>query len=156
MLWKLGLLFTVVPLVETWLLIEVGQVIGPLPTVLLLLLDGVLGAWLAKREGAGILRQLMADLGKGLPPAVHLVEGALVLVGAVLLVTPGLVTDVAGFALLLPPIRRRLAPIVMNRLVGSFLGEGVQFGQPRPTDRSREEPRPESGVRQSPFNHPIR
>jgi UPF0716 protein FxsA len=154
-MWKLLLvLFTVVPLVETYVLIKVGAVIGPLPTVLLLLVDGVLGAWLAKREGLGIVREVMADLEKGLPPATRVVEGVLVLVGAVLLVTPGLLTDVVGYVLLFPPARRLLAPIVLRWLLVRFRIEGVQIGPPRPMEP--EFKTPEAERRGTPFDHPVR
>lgn len=132
MIWRLGLLFTVVPLLETWLLIYVGGQIGPTPTVLLLLLDGILGAWLARSQGVGIVRQILEDLKKGLPPGIRVVEALMVLVGAVLLVTPGFLTDVVGYAFLFPPTRRVLAPFVMRWLLARFNLEGVNLGAPRP------------------------
>jgi UPF0716 protein FxsA len=155
MIWKLGLLFTIVPLVETYVLIKVGSVIGPLPTVLLLLLDGLLGAWLAKREGMGIVRQLTTDLGKGLPPATHLVEGLLIIVGAVLLVTPGFTTDIVGFFLLFPPTRRLAAPYVLRAILRRFNIEGVRIGPAGPIEP---EPMhtPASERAGTPFDHPVR
>lgn len=146
----LMLLFTVVPLVETWLLIEVGSRIGPLTTVLLLLLDGVFGAWLARREGAAVIRQLFDDLGRGLPPGSHLVEGALVLAGATLLVTPGFFTDVVGIILLFPPTRRWIAPRALAWLLRRFNVRSVNVGPGRPIDPNRA---PES--RSPMFSHPV-
>jgi UPF0716 protein FxsA len=152
-MWKISLLMIVVPLVETFVLIEVGSLIGPLPTVLLLLLDGVLGAWLARREGIAVLRQLSEDLKQGLPPARHLMEGALVLVGAVLLITPGFTTDLVGMLLLIPFTRRRIAPLVLRYLAARFQIRGFeeQASSPRPPDAS---PRDGSGA--SLFDHPVR
>ncbi len=120
-MWKLFLLFTVVPAIELFLLLQMGSFLGPMPTFLFVLGTGILGAWLAKREGFAVLRQLQQDLGKGLPPATRLVEGALVLAGGMLLITPGVLTDLTGILLLMPPVRRSLAP----RLVARFGGIAV-------------------------------
>lgn len=127
MWWKLALLMTVVPAVELYLLLQLGSLLGPTPTFLLLLLSGVVGAYLAKREGLSVLAALSADLQRGLPPAARLAEGALVLVGALLLITPGVFTDLVGLLVLIPPVRRALAP----RLVRA-LGAGRVEGEPEP------------------------
>lgn len=119
-MWKLALLFTVVPAVELFLLLQLGSLLGPMQTFLLVLGTGIFGAWLAKREGFAVLRQLQADLAKGLPPAVRVVEGALVLVGGLLLVTPGVLTDLTGLLLLLPPVRRSIAPRIVARYGGTI------------------------------------
>ncbi len=103
--------FLVVPLVEIYLIVQVGQQIGPAPTVLLLLADSLLGAWLVKREGMRTWRALRSRLGSTRLPGDELADGALVLIGGTLLLTPGFVTDVAGFLLILPftrPFARRL------------------------------------------------
>ncbi|MDP9431560.1 MAG: FxsA family protein [Actinomycetota bacterium] len=103
--------FLVVPLVEIYLIVQIGQQIGPAPTVLLLLADSLLGAWLVKREGMRTWRALRSRLGSTRLPGDELADGALVLIGGTLLLTPGFVTDVAGFLLILPftrPFARRL------------------------------------------------
>ena len=158
MIWRIGLLFTVVPLVETYVLIKVGQVIGPLPTVLLLLLDGLLGAYLARREGIGIVRQILEDLRKGLPPGTRLVEAVLILVGAVLLITPGFTTDLVGYILLFPPTRRRIAPGVLRWLLVRFKIEGLDVGPIRAGQAAGDDSwhTPESERRGTPFDHPVR
>jgi UPF0716 protein FxsA len=154
--WKLLLLFTVVPAVELFVLLQIGSLLGPTPTFLMLLLSGVVGAWLAKREGLTVMRQLSLDLQQGLPPAVRLAEGALVLVGALLLVTPGVLTDVAGLLILIPPVRRLLAPRLVTMLSARFaveepepLGEGVRYKRPEPEVRPQVQPRP------TPFSTPF-
>jgi len=119
---RLLLLFTVVPALELFLLIKLGQWIGALPTVGIILVTGGLGAWLAKREGLDVLRQLQQETQQGMPPAERLVEGLLVLVGGVLLITPGVVTDLTGFLLIMPWSRRWLAPRVGRWVVKRFLG----------------------------------
>ncbi len=99
------LLFLVVPVLEIWLIIQVGQVIGALPTVVLLVVESLLGAWLVKREGRRTWRALRASFGQARVPGRELLDGALVLVGGTLLLTPGFLTDVVGFFLVLPVTR---------------------------------------------------
>lgn len=106
---KLVLLFTIVPLVELYLLLFLGNLMGFWPTVLLVLLTGVVGAWLAKREGLRVFRKYQNALGEGRMPEEGVLGGLLVLVGGVLLVTPGVLTDLTGLALLFPPTRRIIA-----------------------------------------------
>lgn len=114
MWWRLLLLFTLVPAAEIFLLLQIGSAIGPLQTFVLLLVTGVVGAALAKREGLHVLRQLSEEMRRGLPPGVRLVEGGLVVVGGLLLVTPGVLTDVAGVLFIFPPSRRWIAPRALN------------------------------------------
>jgi UPF0716 protein FxsA len=121
--WLPVLLFVVVPLVEIYVLIQVGQVIGGWWTLLLLLGTGLLGGLLVKREGAKAWRALTEALSRGRMPARELADGALVLVGGTLLLTPGLLTDVAGAFCILPftrPLARgALTRVVTRRLVGT-------------------------------------
>ena len=119
-MWRLLLLFTVVPALELLLLLQLGSLMGPTATFLLILLTGVAGAWLAKREGFSVLMDLRRELEKGLPPGDRMMEGVMVLVGGLLLVTPGILTDLFGFSLIVPATRKFLAP----RLLG-WLGSQV-------------------------------
>ena len=110
--------FVGVPLLEIFVLIQVGQVIGPWWTILLLVADSVLGAWLVRREGARAWRALTTALQSGRMPARELVDGALILVGGTLMLTPGFVTDIFGFLAILPftrPAARRLLTGVVSR-----------------------------------------
>ncbi len=102
MFFRLLLLFTVVPLVELALLIELGKRIGVLDTVLIVLLTGFAGAALARREGFEIITRFRTELAQGQLPADSMLDGALVLSGALLLLTPGLITDAFGFFLIIP------------------------------------------------------
>ncbi|MBX3249576.1 MAG: FxsA family protein [Myxococcales bacterium] len=110
------LLFTVVPLVELWLLLFVGRHVGLWPTIGLVLATGLLGATLARREGARVMRDWQRATSEGRLPEDGVLGGALVLVGGVLLVTPGVLTDVVGLALLLPWTRRLVARRLRARL----------------------------------------
>jgi len=99
---RLLLLFTLVPLIELALLIEIGQKIGLWNTIAIVVLTGFIGAALARSEGFGIISRIQSELASGQLPGDSLIDGALVLAGALLLLTPGLITDAFGFALLLP------------------------------------------------------
>jgi len=140
--WLPVLLFVVVPLAEIYLLIQVGQVIGGWWTVLLLLATGLLGGFLVKREGAKAWRALTDALAAHRMPARELADGALVLVGGTLLLTPGLLTDVAGAFCILPftrPLARRaLTRVVTRRLSGAVTTAytGPQARQRPGTDES--------------------
>ena len=109
---KLLVLFTVVPLLELYLLILLGNAIGFWPTVAIVMVTGMLGAWLAKREGLRVFRKWQAALAEGRMPAEGVLGGLLVLVGGVFLITPGVLTDVCGLLLLIPPTRRAIADLV--------------------------------------------
>ena len=98
---RLLLLFTLVPLIELALLIEIGQKIGLWNTIAIVVLTGFIGAALARSEGFGIISRIQNELASGQLPGDSLIDGALVLAGALLLLTPGLITDAFGFALLL-------------------------------------------------------
>ena len=99
---RLLLLFTLVPLIELALLIEIGQKIGLWNTIAIVVLTGFIGAALARSEGFGIISRIQNELASGQLPGDSFIDGALVLAGALLLLTPGLITDAFGFALLLP------------------------------------------------------
>ena len=112
---RLLLLFTLVPLIELFLLVKLGTVIGIGATVLIVISTGVLGAWLARRQGLGVLRRLSEELNEGRLPGDTLIDGLLILVAGVLLLTPGLITDTIGFLLLVPQGRTVVRRIVAAR-----------------------------------------
>ncbi|MEW9550978.1 FxsA family protein [Nonomuraea sp. NPDC050783] len=116
----LFLAFLVVPVLEIWLLIQVGSVIGGPATVALLIADSLLGAWLVRREGRRAWRALQEALRSGRMPERELADGGLVLVGGTLLLTPGFFSDVLGFACILPatrPFMRRLGAWLFERRI---------------------------------------
>ena len=120
MLGKLLLLFTVTPIVETYLLVLLGQHLGFWWTVAIVLVTGVLGAFLGKREGLKVWRAWQEALAQGRMPEEGILGGVLVLIGGVLLVTPGVLTDLTGILLLAPPSRRVIARHVRRRLERRF------------------------------------
>ncbi len=115
MIFKLFLLFTAVPLLELMILIELGSAVGLGPTIGVVLLTGAVGAWAARTQGFYVLGQIQRELSTGQLPAAQLVEGAMVLVGGVFLITPGLLTDFAGFALMVPAVRRLIREMMMRK-----------------------------------------
>ncbi|MEQ8847374.1 FxsA family protein [Botrimarina sp.] len=119
MLLYLILLFTVLPIVEIALLFELGDAIGWLPTLAIALGTGVLGASLAKAQGLATLGKIRQQLSEGHPPGDALLDGALILVAGAVLITPGVLTDLFGFALLVPPVRA-----VAKRMLRRRFGRG--------------------------------
>ena len=148
--WVLAALFVIVPLVEIYLIVQIGQVIGPWWTILLLVLDSILGAALVKHEGAAAWRALRDAVGSYRMPARELADGALVLVGGTLLLTPGFVTDVFGFFFILPftrPLARRaLTAVITRKFLGGPRGGGPQGPSSGSGGGTRQRPGPDSVV----------
>lgn len=146
--WFMVLAFVVVPLVEIWAIIQVGQVIGAWWTIALLVADSILGAWLVKREGRRAFRALTTALSSGRMPAGELADGALILIGGTLMLTPGFVTDLAALLLILPftrPIARRvLTRLVTRRLLVAGVGTSPA-GRSGPNAQRPGRPGPEDG-----------
>ena len=101
-------LFIGLPIVELALLFELHGMVGFMPTVLLVLLTGIAGAALVRRQGVAILSTIQQEMARGNVPAPQMIDGVMVLVAGALLVTPGLITDVAGFLLLVPFVRKQI------------------------------------------------
>jgi len=116
LLGRLALLFVIVPILELMLLVRLGQVVGLWPTLALVLFTGLTGAALARLEGMRVLFQFQRELASGRLPGQAVLDGISVLVGGAFLLTPGILTDVAGFLLLLPPSRRWIQGRVRRRL----------------------------------------
>ncbi|RDV39311.1 FxsA family protein [Bradymonadaceae bacterium TMQ3] len=115
MLLKLLFLFTVIPLIELALLIPLGQLIGLWPTIGLVVATGLLGAVLGKLEGLRAWHAIQDDLRQGTIPADSLLDGLAVFIAGVFLITPGVLTDIAGLVLLIPPLRRPLKNAIRAR-----------------------------------------
>jgi UPF0716 protein FxsA len=103
---KLLILFVIVPVTELYILIEVGKKIGGLTTIGIIILTGIIGAYLVKGQGFMILKKIQSDLNEGIIPGDSLIQGAIILAGGIFLLTPGFVTDIIGFIFLIPVSRR--------------------------------------------------
>lgn len=120
MLAKLFLLFTIVPAIELYLLIQIGAHLGPLVTFALVVATGAIGASLARAEGVRVVREWQQALARGEVPQDGVVSSALVLLGGVFLITPGVLTDCVGLALLIPAVRRPVARMLMRQVERSI------------------------------------
>ncbi len=109
------LVFVITPLVEMYILIEVGGIIGAWSTIALVVLTAVIGVGLIRAQGFATLTRGMARLNAGELPATEIVEGVMLALAGALMVTPGFVTDTAGFVLLTPRVRRHLAAELLRR-----------------------------------------
>jgi UPF0716 protein FxsA len=111
----LAVAFLVVPLLELAVLLQVGSSIGVLNTLGLLVLSSVVGGWLMKREGLGVLRRVQVAVAQGRVPGAELVDAFLILLGGALMLTPGFLTDLVGILLLLPPVRVVVRAVLRRR-----------------------------------------
>jgi UPF0716 protein FxsA len=129
MLPLLILLFTVVPALELYLLFAIGAKIGGLNTILVIITTGILGAALAKSQGLQILRNIQDQANRGELPGDQIIQGLMVFAGGLLLLTPGFMTDVIGFSLVLPGTRHLLMVLVKKMLHNSIQNGNFQvFG----------------------------
>jgi UPF0716 protein FxsA len=110
-------LFILVPLAELYVIFQVGEAIGVIPTILLLAADSLIGAWLMKSQGRAVWRRFNAALAEGRAPTREVFDGVFVIFGGAFLITPGFITDVIGFLLLLPPTRALIRRAVSRRLL---------------------------------------
>ncbi len=133
MAWFLVLAFLVVPIAEIWVIIQVGQAFGAWQTLVLLIAESLLGGWIVRREGRRAWRALRQSVDSGRLPNRELTDGALVLVGGTLLLTPGFLTDVVGFFFVLPftrPFARRVVTRWLARRATVTLLEQHSGGSP--------------------------
>lgn len=128
MLGRLVLIFVLVPLLELAILLQIGQFAGAAPTIALVVATGIAGAVLARQQGARALRAVQQELAAGQLPGRSLLDGLAVLAGGALLLTPGIVTDVLGFSLVLPFSRGWLRSLVQRALERRVRAGEVQFG----------------------------
>ena len=126
MLLRLLLLFTAVPLLEVYLLIEVGTRLGAVPTIGLVIVTGIAGCVLARTQGLAVLQRMRRQLQQGRLPAGTLFDGLLILIAGVVLITPGLLTDCLGFLLLIPASRK-----VFKRWLKRRIQESLSRGEIR-------------------------
>ncbi|MED5393075.1 MAG: FxsA family protein [Actinomycetota bacterium] len=127
MLFILFLVFVVTPIVELAVIVQVAGSTGVLNTIGLLVLVSVVGAWLVRREGLGILRRAQREAAAGRIPGREMIDGMLVLGAGALMLTPGFVTDAVGLALLFPPTRALVRAVVTRRLTRSVASGGTTF-----------------------------
>jgi len=116
MFFRLFLLFTIVPAIELYLIIKVGQSIGAANTIWLIVGTGILGAYYARQQGFRVVSNIQWKMDQGQVPGDDLVNGAMLLVGGALLITPGFITDFFGFSMIFPPTREAIKVAVKRGL----------------------------------------
>ncbi|MEA3293417.1 MAG: FxsA family protein [Euryarchaeota archaeon] len=124
MIGTLLILFIVLPFVELYILIELGSSIGTLPTLGIVVLTGIAGAALARHQGLSVLRRIQTEMSFGQMPGDVIFDGVLVLIGAVLLITPGILTDTTGFLLLIPVTRE-----IFKKYLKVWVNKRIKSGQ---------------------------
>lgn len=128
---RLFILFTILPATELYLLIRIGRVIGGERTIAIIIITGIIGAYLARREGSRVWFAVQNKLSSGQMPGDELIEALLILVAGAVLLTPGFITDAVGFALLIPPIRKKAVEYLKKRFAGSITIPSGTMGGPR-------------------------
>jgi UPF0716 protein FxsA len=124
---RLLMLFTIVPVVELFLLVRIGREIGTMNTIAIVIVTGVVGAAFARSQGTQILNQIREAMNHGQVPAWELVQGAMILVGGVMLVTPGLITDIVGLSLVFPVTRQLYAGMATKYFKNKFSSGNWQY-----------------------------
>jgi UPF0716 protein FxsA len=117
---KIVAVFIIVPILEMYMLIEIGRWVGALPTIGLVVLTGLVGVSLARAQGFAVLSRLRKNLDSGIAPTDELLSGVIILGGALLLLTPGLITDTIGFILLIPYSRSYLVTFLKRYITNNI------------------------------------
>lgn len=126
----------IVPFIEIWLLIKVGGAIGALPTFLLVILASIAGGFLLRQQGMTTLRRFQQSLAQGQLPATEMMEGVMIVIGAVLLMLPGFFTDMIGALFLIPPLRRALIRLSSGYSAGALQRRVNIFTQASPFNQT--------------------
>jgi UPF0716 protein FxsA len=124
MFFKLFSIFLVIPIIELYLLIKIGGVIGALNTVLIILITASMGAYLAKNQGFRVFREIQEAMSRGYMPGNELLHGLFVLIGSFALLTPGFLSDIIGFSMLIPQVRE-----IYVRVAKEVIRKRIQNGQ---------------------------
>jgi UPF0716 protein FxsA len=124
MFFRLFLLFTLIPVIELALLIKVGSIIGTFNTIAIVILTAIVGAYMVRLEGLGVLYRIQNNMQEGVFPAEELINGAMILIAGALLLTPGFFTDAIGFLLVIPLSRN-----FIKKIVRKYIEKKISSGQ---------------------------
>jgi UPF0716 protein FxsA len=115
---KIFLIFLlVVPVLEIYMLLQIGSIIGVIPTIISVVATAVIGSWLLRQQGFSTLQRIQQSMAQGTLPTKELIEGPILMVGGALLLTPGFVTDAIGFFCLIPTTRQQIVSYVLKHMV---------------------------------------
>jgi UPF0716 protein FxsA len=131
-MWKWGTLFLIVPVLELFLLLQLGQLLGVWATISIIFLTAMLGAYFTRQQGLGVLRSIQQSMVEGRMPTTEIVDGLCILIAGAFLLTPGFLTDILGFSLLIPPLRRRVQSYLRRRFERSMQDRmiEIEYGGP--------------------------
>lgn len=143
---RLFLLFTLVPVFELWLLIRVGESIGAINTVALVIITGIVGAWFAREQGFKVMTEFQKNVQSGVMPGELVMEGIMILVGGIMLITPGIATDLFGLSLVMPFTRKPIGMFLRRFLASRVTVVSAQTGSsgfyyssmPTPKDKDKD------------------
>lgn len=130
-------LFIAIPFIEIYLLIQVGDSIGAIPTIFLVIMTAIVGVTLLRLQGIAVLMRSQQMLAQGQAPAIEMIEGIALIIGGALLLTPGFMTDTIGFLCLIPGVRRSIIASVLQR---SSIFQQQSTGQSSGHDASTDDP----------------
>ncbi len=133
---KMIFLFTIIPLLELFILIKLSHIWGLVFTISLVAITGLLGAFLTKKQGVSVVARIRKDITEGSMPADSIIEGFLILIGGVMLITPGILTDIGGFCCIIPSTRKRVKTFTRAKFsnlisTGNFQFSSDQDGETR-------------------------
>lgn len=124
----LALLFIIVPIVEIYIIIQVGSAVGGWNAIALMILISIVGAWMVRREGLSLIGRIQSQLNQGSLPTKELVDGLLVAIAGALMLTPGFLTDAVGLLCLFPPTRAIIRTVLIARFAGRVQVASSGFG----------------------------
>lgn len=124
MFFPLFFIFIIVPVIEIYLLIEVGSRIGTLNTIIIIFLTAIIGASMVQHQGLGVMRRIQQNINDGVSPAEEMVNGMMLIIAGVLLITPGFFTDAIGFLIVIP-FTRNLIKKIARRIIEKKVSSGV-------------------------------
>jgi UPF0716 protein FxsA len=129
MFFKLFFLFTLIPVIELALLIEIGSKIGILNTVVIVILTAIIGAYMVRTEGMGVMYRIQQNMKDGMFPGEELISGAMILVAGALLLTPGFFTDIIGFLMVIPVSRKYIGDIIKKYIEKKMTNDEIHINR---------------------------
>jgi UPF0716 protein FxsA len=129
MFFRLFLLFTIIPVIELYVIIKIGGMIGALNTILIILTTAVIGAYLAKQQGLMVIGNIRQAVQESRVPGRELLHGLIVLLGGLMLLTPGFITDILGISALIPPIRDLYINLVRKLILNKIESGDWRIGR---------------------------
>lgn len=127
---KLILIFTIIPLLELFILIQISNYLGIIFTISLVAITGLTGAYLTKKQGTSVLTKIRKAIAEGMMPADSLIDGFLILIGGIMLITPGIMTDIGGFSCIIPFTRKIVKKLTVKQFNNLIKTGRFQFSTP--------------------------